>query len=194
MSQKERRAWDERYSLGDRSGTAPDAFLLQLEAYRELLPAKVRALDVACGAGKNAVWLAAQGWRVTGCDVSLPGLRAAKQLATERGVGLDLFCLDLDTPPRCPARFDLIVCFFFLDRNLFAWFREALAPGGIIVYKTYTVDQLRFPGRSRHREHLLEHQELLTHFRDFRVLCYQEIVEGQGVAQLIAQKPAAPRP
>ena len=57
-----------------------------------------------------------------------------------------------------------------------------------IPYKTYTLDQQRFPGRPRHEAHLLRHQELLEAFRAFRILFYQEIVKDRGVAQLIAQK------
>ena len=58
-------------------------------------------------------------------------------------------------------------------------------------YKTYTTDQLRFPGRPRHPLQMLRPQELLDAFRDFRVLAYQEIVKDRGVAQLIAQKPVS---
>ncbi len=188
VSQQERIVWDERFRAGDHADTTPDPFLLQLEEYSELLPVRGRALDVACGAGRNAVWLAQQGWDVTACDISLEGLRRAQALAQDRGVRLNLLCQDLEAPPPFVNHFDLIVCFFYLDRKLFPWLKAALRPGGLIVYKTYTVDQQRFPGRPRHKTHLLEHQELLKEFRDFRVLMYQEVVKGRGVAQMMAQK------
>lgn len=188
MSQQERLAWDERFRSGDHSASLPDPFLIQAADYWELLPGRARALDAACGAGRNAVWLAEQGWAVTACDQSLEGLRLAKARAAGRGVRLNLFCLDLETPGPLPACFDLIVCFFYLHRPLFPWLKKALRPGGLLVYKTYTTDQLRFPGRPRHRLHLLEPKELLEQFRDFRVLFYQEILKERGVAQLIAQK------
>ena len=189
MSQQERVAWDERFRGGDHAETEADPFLAELEDYATLFPATRRALDVACGAGRNAVWLAERGWDVTGCDISLEGLRKAQTLAREHGVRLRLFCQDLETIFLPPARFDLIVCFFYLQRDLFGALKAALRPGGLIVYKTYTRDQLQFSGGPRHPLHLLQAQELLDAFRDFRVLCYREIVQERGVAQLIAQKP-----
>ncbi len=189
MSQQDRAKWDERFRTGDHTARQPDPFLEQLEEYTELLPEKPRVLDVACGAGRNAVVLAEGGWNVTACDVSLEGLRKAKALAAERGVRLDLFCQDLQTPFLGTNCFDLLICFFYLERDLFPLLKAALKPQGLIVYKTYTVDQRRFPGRPRHSTHLLERQELLELFRDFRVFVYQETIKDRGVAQLIAQKP-----
>lgn len=189
MSQQERAEWDERFRTGDHAGSGPDPFLTQLEEYSGLFPPGRRALDLACGAGRNAVYLAERGWDVTACDFSLEGLRKAQQLARERGVRLQLFCTDLETAQLPPAAFDLILCFFYLERDLFPQFKSALRPGGLLIYKTYTVEQLRFPGRPRHSTYLLKPQELLEAFREFRVLHYQEIVQDRGVAQLIAQKP-----
>ncbi|MBI1956576.1 MAG: class I SAM-dependent methyltransferase [Acidobacteria bacterium] len=193
MSQQERAVWDERFRTGDHAGAEPDPFLAQLEEYQDLYPrgrrAGPKALDVACGAGRNAVYLAEHGWDVTACDLSLEGLRQAKGLAQERGVRLKLFCQDLETLWLPPNSFDLIICFFYLQRDLFPVLKAALRPRGLIVYKTYTTDQLRFPGRPRHPMHLLRPQELLETFREFRILTYQEMVSDRGVAQLIAQKP-----
>ena len=192
MSQKERVAWDERFRAGDHADAEPDPFLEQLEEYADLFPpgraGGPKALDLACGAGRNAVYLAERGWDVTACDISLEGLRKAKDLARERGVRLKIFCQDLETVQLPVAYFDLILCFFYLQRELFPQIKAALQPRGFLVCKTYTTEQLRFPGRPRHPLHLLQPQELLEAFRDFRVLCYQEFVKERGVAQLIAQK------
>jgi len=189
MSQLERTEWDERFRTGDHAGTEPDPFLALLEEYRELFPEGRRALDVACGAGRNAVYLAERGWTVTACDISLVGLRQARQLARERGVPLQLFCMDLEMVRLPVAAFDLVLCFFYLQRDLFPQFKSALRSGGFLVCKTYSWDQLRFPGRPRHSTYLLQPQELLEAFREFRVLHYQEILKDRGVAQLIARKP-----
>lgn len=207
MSRQEQETWDERFRAGDHAGAEPDPFLAQLEDYAELFPpghragpqtagpkagpkaAGPKALDLACGAGRNAVYLAERGWDVAACDISLEGLRRAQALARERGVGLQLFCQDLSTV-RLPAEhFDLVICFFYLLRELFPQIKATLRPHGLVVFKTYTTDQLRFPGRPRHPLHMLQPQELLGAFREFRVLTYQEIVKDRGVAQLIAQKP-----
>jgi len=188
MSNQERAQWDERFRSGDHAGTEPDPFLARLEDYSQIFPPARQALDLACGAGRNAVWLAEHGWKVTACDLSLQGLRQAQALASARGVELALWCQDLQMAALPASRFDLILCFFYLQRGLFPSLKAALRPGGLIVYKTYTTDQQRFPGGPRHPMHLLQPQELLDSFRDFRVLCYQEIVQDRGVAQLIAQK------
>jgi SAM-dependent methyltransferase len=189
MSRQERATWDERFRTGDHAGAEPDPFLAQIEDYAELLPPGRCALDLACGAGRNAVYLAERGWDVTACDISLEGLRRAQSLARERGVRLKLFCQDLATAQLPAQHFDLVICFFYLLRELFPQIKATLRPGGLVVYKTYTTEQLRFPGRPRHPLHMLQPQELLEAFRDFRVLAYQEIVKERGVAQLIAQKP-----
>ena len=210
MSQQEQETWDERFRAGDHAGAEPDPFLAQIEDYAELLPPGLRAgpkagpkagqkaLDLACGAGRNAVYLAERGWDATACDISLEGLRRVQALARERGVQLKLFCQDLSTVQLPREHFDLVICFFYLLRELIPQIKATLRPGGLVVFKTYTTDQLRFPGRPRHPLHMLQPQELLEAFRGFRVLTYQEIVEDRGVAQLIAQKPAEsqsePRP
>ena len=192
MSQEDRRSWDDRFRTSDHTGREPDPFLAALDEYRSLLPKNVRALEVACGGGRNAVWLAQRRWSVTGCDISLEGLRKARSLASERGVTIDLVCADLETAP--PFRmqtiglFDLIICFFYLERSLFAFLDAALKPGGLLVYKTYTVDQKRMSDRPMRNAFLLQPQELLHAFPKFRVLSYQEFVSGRGVAQMIAQK------
>jgi SAM-dependent methyltransferase len=203
MSRQERAAWDERFRTGDHAAEDPDPFLTQLDEYLVALPPErrpsagsaagpeaPRAMDLACGAGRNAVYLAERGWNVTAGDVSLEGLKLAQALARKRGVTLQLFCQDLETLQLPAASFDLISCFFYLQRDLFPQIRAALRPGGFVVFKTYTTDQLRFPGRPCHATHMLQPQELLQAFRDFRVLFYQETLQGRGVARLIAQRPA----
>jgi SAM-dependent methyltransferase len=189
MSTQERTAWDQRFRVGSHAGSPPDPFLEQLEEYSSLFSPSRCALDVACGAGRHAVWLAERGWHVTGLDISVEGLRRARTLAQQRAVPLDLVCTDLEMCPLPVERFDLIVCFFYLQKNLFEPLQRALRPGGLIVYKTYTTDQSRFPGCPSHPLHLLHPQELLARFGNFRVLLYQETVQDRGVAQLIAQRP-----
>ena len=137
MSRQEQETWDERFRAGDHAGAEPDPFLAQIEDYAELLPPgrragpKGKALDLACGAGRNAVYLAERGWDVTACDISLEGLRRAKALARERGVRLKFFCQDLATVQLPPERFDLVICFFYLLRELIPQIKATLRPGGL---------------------------------------------------------------
>lgn len=188
MSRLDRVSWEERFRSGGHASREPDPFLIHLEDYTGILPAGRKALDVACGAGRHAAWLAEKGWEVTACDISLEALRRARALASERGVRVQPYCHDLETPSLPDNYFDLIVCFFYLERGLFPLLKVALRSGGLIVYKTYTTDQGCFAGGPTHPLHLLQPQELLNAFGDFRVLRYEEIVQDRGVAQLIAQK------
>lgn len=185
-------SWNQRYQTGDHAEPAPDPFLLRCEEYLdELLPLRGEALDLAGGAGRNAVHLARLGFSVTLVDFSPAALAKAQELAADRGASVKVVTADLErgeyTPP--PDSFDLVVVFFYLERALFPAIRAAVRPGGLVIYRTYTAGQQRFPGRPKHPTHLLAHNELLNEFRDFRVLLYEETLRGKGVAALVAQKP-----
>lgn len=193
--------WDERFERGDHAIPEIDPFLADSEKYWPLLPAwngasvkpatGRKALDVAGGAGRHAVHLAKAGFDVTAADFSLQGLEAARRLAQSRQVKIETCHVDLETPvlDLGEAGFDLVVVFFYLHRPLFATLARCIRPGGLLIYKTYSVDQLRYSGGPRHRMHMLEHNELLREFSSFRVLRYEEEWEGRGTAALIAQKP-----
>jgi SAM-dependent methyltransferase len=193
--------WDKRFARGDHARPDPDPFLTDSAKYWPVLPewdiasakpaAGRKALDVACGAGRHAVYLAEAGFDVTAVDFSPQGLQAAQKLAESRRVTIETRQMDLeaDGADLGDANFDLVVVFFYLHRPLFAALERCLRSGGLLVYKTYSVDQLRYPGRPRHRMHMLEHNELLREFSSFRVLRYEEQWEGRGTAALIAQKP-----
>ena len=158
-------------NMGDDRWTEPLPFLVdQLER----LP-RGRALDLAMGLGRNAVYLARHGWTVDGVDRSLTAVQKAMALASNLGVRLNGVVADLKNYKIRPASYDLICCFYFLERRLFPVIRQGLRPGGAVLYQSVTVDQraLRpdFP-----KEHCLERNELLNVFRDLRVLYYREAV------------------
>ncbi len=148
------------------------------------------ALDVACGAGRHTIELARTGFRVTGIDFSTEALLRAQALAQKANVSIEYVETDLEAEgvDLGQDRYDLVVVFFYLHRPLLSALRRCLRRGGLIVCKTYSVDQLRYPGRPRHRAVMLEHNELLRVFAGFRVLRYEEEWEGKGTAALIAQK------
>jgi SAM-dependent methyltransferase len=127
--------WNRRYAEGDRHVTdVPNRFLVA-EA-TGLAPG--RALDLACGAGRNAVWLAEQGWRVTAVDFSGVALSIARQLATRRDVTVDWVEADvLDWQPERRA-YDL-VCVLYLQlpaaerRRVLGRAADAVTPGGTLL-------------------------------------------------------------
>jgi SAM-dependent methyltransferase len=183
--------WNERYRRGEHSSDAADGFLVDCAEYWGLLEARA-ALDLACGAGRHALHLAGQGFQTTGIDFAEAGLETARRRAAERGLNLGTRVLNLEDPAADlgTETFDLIVVFHYLHRPLFEVIRRALKPGGMVVYKTYTTDRLAFPDGPRSRAYLLEPNELLGEFADYRVLRYEEKVSGEGTAALLAQKPS----
>ncbi len=148
----------------------PSPFLVD---HMDLLP-KGRALDVAMGKGRNAVYLARQGYQVEGIDISREALDAANSLAEHYGVSLNLQLMDLESRVYLPKEtYDVIICFNYLHRPLIPQLKQALITGGAMVYETYIVDQTRF-GKPKNPDHLLKHNELLRSFGDFRCLRYRE--------------------
>jgi SAM-dependent methyltransferase len=129
-----RAAWDERYRGSELLwGAGPNQFLVQETT--DLAPGT--ALDVACGEGRNAIWLAEQGWRVTGVDFSWVGLAKAAGLAAERGVEVEWVEADL-TRWDPPTAYDLVVVFYLqlphdLRRAVLGRLSSAVAPGGTLL-------------------------------------------------------------
>ncbi|HUJ67465.1 MAG TPA: class I SAM-dependent methyltransferase [Acidimicrobiales bacterium] len=127
-------AWDERYRGSELLwGAGPNRFLAAETA--DLVPGT--ALDVACGEGRNSVWLAEQGWRVTGVDFSPVGLAKAAALAAERGVQVDWLEADL-TRWDPPAAYDLVIVFYLqlpedLRRAVLSRLASHVAPGGTLL-------------------------------------------------------------
>jgi SAM-dependent methyltransferase len=105
----DRSFWDRRY--------AEPQFVWTTEANRFLIEeadrmAPGRALDLACGEGRNAIWLAERGWKPTGVDFSEVGLEKARQLAEERHVSAEWIAADLLTYEPEPREFDLVIIFY----------------------------------------------------------------------------------
>ena len=194
--------WDARHraaALG-----APDE---PASFVRELLPLLPTgpALDLACGAGRHTLLLAARQQEVTAVDSSSAGLETLERLARDAGLavnrkrssekivasrqGVDLIHADLEQAILGVGSFSLILCVQYLQRSLFGQMERALAPGGMLLFETYTRAQLEFTGGPKNPDHLLEQGELRTAFSSLRLLFYRELRAGKGIASLIAQKP-----
>lgn len=155
----------------------------------ELLPGG-RALDVAMGSGRNAIYLAKMGFDVEGVDVSPAVVNTALESARKAGVAIRVQVVDLEGDYLIQKdTYEVIVCFNYLQRSLMPQIKGGLRKGGMVVYETFIVDQAHF-GRPKNLDYLLKHNELLNMFRDFRCLCYREgIVKGpKAIASIIAQK------
>ena len=190
MEENARIEWDRRHAEGSHSPLTPDPFFVS--AYEQFVAANFkyvgRALDIAGGVGRHAVYLAERGWLVTLMDISDVALKQARRHAEERDVHILAEQIDL-TEARLPASaFDLVLVFFYLERSLFPQIVDALRPGGILIYKTYTREQLKMVGGPTHPMHLLEPNELQGAFSQLRILHYVETIENKAVAELVARK------
>jgi 2-polyprenyl-3-methyl-5-hydroxy-6-metoxy-1,4-benzoquinol methylase len=149
-----------------------------------------RALDVAMGSGRNTIYLAKMGFEVEGIDTSHEAIEDALARALQEGISVQTRVEDLQTIPYIDEdTYDLVICFNYLQRSLMPQMKNWVKPGGMLVYETFIVDQVRF-GKPRNPDHLLRHNELLHTFQDFRVLRYREgIIDGKkAMASIVAQK------
>jgi SAM-dependent methyltransferase len=186
-AEEDRERWNKKYDTETYLfGREPIPFL---KDHIDLLP-KGAALDLAMGEGRNGVFLAANGFQVTGVDISEAGFKKAQALAAEKGVTLTTVVADLEQYAIPPNTFDVIICTYYLQRDLFPKIVAALKPGGMALIESYTVDYLQYRQKFN-REFLLERNELLTLLPRLRVLRYQEVDTGDAAyASILAQKPS----
>ncbi len=199
MPGKDRESWNRRYLAGEFSHREPDAFVRDAHKnyLQPMLAAGSSGLDLAGGGGHHAIWLAQQGWSMTLADWSKVSLQIAaerslaahveEKLKTINGPASDLLTQFLTKK----MRFGFVLVSFFLDRNTLPLLPELLLPGGLLLYRTYTLENERLgnPRGPRDPEYLLRSQELLEVYRGMKVLHYNETVAEKGVAELIAQRP-----
>jgi tellurite methyltransferase len=193
MALEDRDRWEGRYRSGRRSPNEPPSEFLA--AHADLISGRV--LDVAAGAGRNALFLARRGAIVEALDISLTGLRLARQEAAAEGLTLLAAQVDLESFPLPRRRYDAIINIRYLQRSLFVPFRQAIKPGGIILFETFLIDQQAL---SEHRTaaYLLQRGELRAAFSDWDVLIceegfYQTSCGPSYLARMIARCPIPER-
>lgn len=195
--------WDAKHSLAaNKAAEAPTGILTELWP---LLPAGA-ALDLACGRGRNALFLAQHGRHVTAVDWSSAALDTLEERAKALKIsvrrilridearqltraGIDLLRADLETVELPANRYSVILCVRYLQRSLFPQVCRGLRPGGMLLFETYTKAQLDFSGGPRDPAHLLNTGELRRAFPELEVVFYRELRAEQGIASLAARKP-----
>jgi 2-polyprenyl-3-methyl-5-hydroxy-6-metoxy-1,4-benzoquinol methylase len=185
----DRAKWNERYAgAGLYLGRDPSRFLAEnIGLIKGLAPGK-KALDIACGEGRNSIFLARNGFLVTGMDISEEGLAKAEQWTKAEGLVVTFRCIDLENFVFSET-FDLIINFNFLLRGLIPMMVDALYPGGVIVFDTI-LDSSTLEG-FHNRGYLLRPGELREIFAPFpgEVLLYEELPFGPSpTARLIFHK------
>jgi tellurite methyltransferase len=192
---KDRKRWDLKYrerkfDPGQQANTI-------LKKYLRFFPGG-KALDLAAGEGRNAVFLAEHGLDVEAVDISRTALDRAKRSALSRGVRIKTIAADLDAFIFPEEKYDLILDFYFLDRRLIPGIKRSLKKGGVVVFETYTTDQRDMAaGGPSKTKYLLKPNELLRLFQGFHILFYREGIfreEGKrrAIASLIAKKAQSP--
>ena len=172
MSTDDRIRWDKQH-LSLPGAEQPTAFLRETIESGTWPALCGRALDIACGKGRNAIYLAQRGFAVTALDISPVALEVGRKRAQRQNLRIDWRTCDLESAVLDHAGFDLIINFNYLQRSLFGSMRQAVKPGGHVIFETYLIDQAAL-GHPKNSEHLLQHNELLECFRGFRVLFYRE--------------------
>lgn len=136
--------WDQRY----RSAVGLPEPALVLRESEHLLPSSGRALDLACGLGASALWLAERGFRVDAWDLSQVAIERLSALAKARHLPVDAAVRDIIAEPPAPGRFDLILVAHFLERGLAPAIASALKPGGVLFYQTFSRESVSTGGPS----------------------------------------------
>jgi tellurite methyltransferase len=189
MSAEDRNKWNQRYAEDSYRKTNP---VTLLSDWLPTIPVG-KALDVACGAGRNSIYLAEAGFQVDAIDISAEGLRQTTERAAEKGLAVTSIEHDFDEPYAFAANYDLILVLWYVNLGLIKQLCDCLAPGGFLICE----------------EHLRSEQEVIGPGNpDFRVApgtlreavskldlwLYEEVVEpipegGQlASARVVAQK------
>jgi tellurite methyltransferase len=189
--EQDRDKWNARYAAGSLFlGPHPSSFLAErIDLIESLVPGR-KALDIACGEGRNSIFLARRGFTVTGIDISEEGLTKAARWATGEGLEIAFLRANLEGY-LFTERYDLILNFNFLLRDLIPGTVAALSPGGVLLFDTI-LDSPALPGVHR-KEFLLQPGELPAIFAQFpgTVLHYEERpLDVSPTAKLIFRKQA----
>ncbi len=186
MPEFDRTKWDAKYADPQFAPREPSAVLLSLEKF---LPQQGRAIDVAGGAGRNAIWLAQRGLDVTIADVSAVGLEQAGQRAAEAGAMIRTLCTDLEENPFPAGPWDLILSCRYLQRPLFKIYPQVLVPGGTLIVMQPTKTNLE-----RHAKppanFLLDDGELPGLIFGLKIVHFEEgwLADGRHDAVVVARK------
>lgn len=162
-----------------------------LQRWAHLLPAGGSVLDVACGRGRHLRWLAPQGWRLTAID------RDAAALASLADLGATVTLIEADIEggpwPCAGLEFDAVLVTNYLWRPLWPQLMAALAPGGLLIYETFTAGN-ETVGKPSRPDFLLQAGELLTRCAALHVIAYEEgylAAPARFVQRVVAQRPGA---
>ncbi len=187
MSEQDRKKWDEKYRTKQQLLKPREAS----ENIKKFVKPTVggKALDLACGAGRNAIYLAKQGYEVDALDIAEAALMALTAEARREEVGLlinsRLIDLDSYTPPK--ESYDLIIMMNFLDRGLIMRAYEGLKRGGLFIVETYMDDDSNEKEGSS-ADNLLKKEELKIIFGEKDEVLFYDEFENEAYELYSMQK------
>jgi rhodanese-related sulfurtransferase len=179
--------WSGPRAFGPGEVRGPSDWLL---ANADLLPRGGAALDVACGRGRHALLLASAGFRVRAIDADASRIEALRTVADRWHLAVDAAVEDLErgAPAIDQGAFDLVLVFNYLHRPLVPIIVDAVAPGGLLFYETFTVDQAA-RGRPTNAAYLLKHGELPELVAPLSAIRAREgEVSGRMMASIVARR------
>ncbi len=186
------RGWDERYRVREHRAEALEAAPtpVLVEAVSILAPG--RALDLACGAGRNALWLAQKGWRVTAVDGAPAAIALLRDRAQSADLPVDAHVADLAAGafPIEPAAYDLVTICYYLQRDLFEPAKSGVEPGGHLLAIVHITEGAEKATASRLRPGELQNYfagwEILHHFEG----ASRDPAHRRPAAEIFARRPA----
>ena len=188
-----REKWNRIYSQDEPGKQAP-ASVLTHNAF--LLPSTGSALDLACGLGANAIFLAEHGLKVIALDISSTAIEKLNAYAASHQLTIEARQNALSPASLQPSAFDVIVISRFLDRSLRDAIIDALKPGGLLFYQTFTRLKANPEGGPNNPAYLLDANELLDLFSRLQTVFYRDnaaigdVRQGlRNEAQFVGQKP-----
>ncbi len=190
MSEQDRNKWNQRYAEDSYRKNNP---VTLLENWLPELPMG-RALDLACGAGRNALFLAQAGFQVDAIDISVEGLKQARQKAETRGLEINWIEQDLDQFYPFDTAYDLIIVMWYVNLALIIRLCDCLAPGGYLLSEEHLITDAEVIGPTN-SDYRVAAGELCEAVSGLEVLLFEEsievIPEGGKVAsaRIVARKP-----
>jgi tellurite methyltransferase len=188
--------WNDRYRLRERPAEDLDAAPtpLLVTSASNLAPGK--ALDLACGTGRNSLWLAENGWEVTAVDGAPAAIEILQTRAAERRLKINAFVADLEKGEFVieRSRWDLITICYYLQRNIFEPAKRGLVPGGLLI----SIVHITEPGEEE-SPYRLRRGQLEKYFTGWEILHHHDGKANDAahrravaVAEMVARKPLQP--
>ena len=181
MSNQDRNKWNQRYTEGSYHKNNP---VTLVEEWLPRLPVG-RALDVACGAGRNSLFLAQAGYQVDAIDISREGLNLARQKAENQGLSINWIEHDLDQPYQFDTDYDLIIVMWYVNLELISRLCNCLAPGGYLLCEEHLTTDMEVIGPTS-LNYRVAPGELREAVSGVDVLLYEESIEMNSEGEQVA--------